>query len=988
MNTKSTRTAGLLVLQGITFCSFATSLRADGYPEASRDQATIDTIESLKIERYAGLDEEGMQAEYQWTLDMARVCLDNPRSVLDRRGRVTFAATEFQRHAGRTARYRGFLERALEDYETAIEYSYEHARMLGDSKYEAVARDWVEVTIARDLADTCMMIGADEVAADISNVLIDRTKAYGKASDLAEDLDRLAQIAERQGQFAECVSLQREAVEGRQGQGAKYLEEYPELAHVDRTQPWDILVRHYDVRRALARGQSALNDLREVYYQLARALRLNRQLDEAAYALETAALTAWQTVGTYRQNLDFYVDREWAFLALDRGEAGEAVRRGNVCLSKYAASIHPSERIELIDLVSRGLEQTGDLQGALGRLTEAIAIVEDRRANLFEDEHKQLYVAGYAPLYRRALGLVIRINAGRGAEAINESFEWSERVKARAMFDTLNRYDRRMARAVSVGDTGAMRSVRDLAGEVVSIDQIRNAPWWPADAALLEFAYGDTKGPDAGTKGTRDRSLSKPSRDRKGADREKTTRPTDATETIAVRSAGGAASEDRFRAVYLWVVRPQGATFHRLDAGADQVDENCAALAEALGHYDRRDQSWVRPASWLYEHTIAPVMSDLRGVQRLIIVGAGKLRTIPFETLVMSAGAFPKRPMKHRLLLEDFAISYAPSATLLAAISRDPQRTKWGDSLWAFASTKFRGAAPDESGGSGGKPDSPTRDYKLVMRAARSLSLDDLPLAKREVTEVALGFDSHRVTVFIDQPNMKSKLTRAARDGTLQSTRFLHFATHAIVDPARPYLTGLVLSPPYPTGERQSRTHGAEGDQGGSTKAGRRDGSTEGRWEEGGGEGPGGEGRRQPWPAAVASATRRSMDAGRPELLTVGELARLDLGSELVVLSACHTLGDDPIDGDWINGLTRAFLVAGCSGVVCSTWDAPDRATMSIMPAMYRALRRTENGPGRGIDVPRALQTMKCSFFDSPMFAHPSVWSPWVYYGWVRPGES
>ena len=43
--------------------------------------------------------------------------------------------------------------------------------------------------------------------------------------------------------------------------------------------------------------------------------------------------------------------------------------------------------------------------------------------------------------------LVIRMHGDDSDEGVEESFEWSERVKARAMLDTLNRYDRRMARA-------------------------------------------------------------------------------------------------------------------------------------------------------------------------------------------------------------------------------------------------------------------------------------------------------------------------------------------------------------------------------------------------------------------------------------------------------------------------------------------------------------------------------------------------------------
>ncbi len=941
---------------------------AQEYPEASLDQATYKTMCSLTIDRYAGRNEEALQAEYQWALDMAELCLNNAPAVPDQ-AHVWMYAVEFQRHAGRTARYRGFGEQAVQDYERAIEYVYRVEDLF--PPVVDPPEDW-ETMVLRDIADTYLLMGAYEAAEQTNDLIgrmeVKRQRGRGEPpSDLAVELARAAQIATRRGRVAQAVGLQRRAVRAAEQRGIpRWLETIPEVEYVVPTRPWTEIVRREDVRRALSRHQPKPNDLRETYCHLARSLRLNRQLGDAGYALATAELTPWQTVDRYRENLDLYVDRERALLALDRGEAGEAVRRGNKCLSKHAASIHPSERVELLDLVSRGLEQTGDLRGAFDRLKEAITIVEDRRANLFEDEHKQLYVAGYTPLYRRALELVILINAANlspalredGApgdesrkskadsrkplsafdfrlstfdrQAIGESFEWAERIKARAMFDTLNRYGRRMAVAASNGDTGAAKGIRDLTGEVVSIEKIRDAPWWPADTALVEFAYGGEEGTGESRK-----------------------------QKVKSRKTGGGDEGTRGGgAVYVWVVRAERATFHRLDAEANEIDENCAALAKALGRYDARDRSWAQPARWLYEHTIAPVMADLGGIERLIIVGDGKLRTVPFETFVVSRDAYPERPVAHRLLVEDFAISYAPSATLLDTISREPQRKEWGDALWAFASTRFgdntalggtRESARDESRGSDNAQSASVGDYKLIMRAARSVSLADLPRAGKEVRQIASGFDSKTAKVFIDEPNMKGKLLTAARDGTLQSTRFLHFATHAFVDPQRPYLAGLVLSPPYPIGE--SRKQKVE-----SRKTGR------GLFANG---------------IGVARA-------GRAALLTVGEIGGLDLGCELVVLSACHTLGDDAVDGDWINGLTRAFLVGGCSGVVCSTWEAPDRAALSIMPSMYHALRRAKT-PNGGIDVPRALQAMKRSRLRSRQFAHPSIWSPWVYFGRVHP---
>ncbi len=50
----------------------------------------------------------------------------------------------------------------------------------------------------------------------------------------------------------------------------------------------------------------------------------------------------------------------------------------------------------------------------------------------------------------------------------------------------------------------------------------------------------------------------------------------------------------------------------------------------------------------------------------------------------------------------------------------------------------------------------------------------------------------------IDEENMKGMLFAANTSGELAKVRFLHFATHAVHPTDRPYLSGLVLAPPFP----------------------------------------------------------------------------------------------------------------------------------------------------------------------------------------------
>lgn len=937
----------LLVVMG---CSDAGAAGLQ-YPEATLDQATYETICSLKIERYEGLDEEGVQAEYRWALDMAVLCFDNPDSIRNRKQWWVYAL-EFQRHAGRTARYRGFAEQAIEDYEVAIRYVYESlpiwpaAKVIpkgGSLEVNALDR---EICVLRDIADTYFLMGAYELAAELSNVIIDLTRevqhARGQVTlDPRYDLDRLAQIAQHQGRFAEGVTLQQRGVRTtEQTLVSLYLDQRSELRHIDRTQPWSVIVRHPDVRSA-RRDDDNAPGLRDAYHPLARALRLNGQLAEAAYALETAELTPWQMKGFWRANLDLYVDRERAFLALDREEAGEAVRRGNDCLSKYTGSIHPSERMELLDLVSRGLERQGDLQGAFDRLGEAIDIVEDRRANLVLDEYKQLYIGQYADLYRRACELVIRMgrrggreedrdgNLGRAGEdrgildpargdlgpaaggfdrrTVERSFEWSERAKGRAMLDSMRRLGRRMEKARDAGDVDAIKRTRRQAAAVVSIDRLQQAEWLSDDVALVAYMVSP-------------------------------------------------------RGAWAWVVRKHAADLVDLEAETEAIEREAATLKNALLPQGVHDDSWIVPAEWLYDALIRPLEAQLKGASQLVIVGDGVLREVPFEVFVDRAKNptdFNPWAWERSLLIERFTVSYAPSATVLAHATNDHRDRDWDFDYWGFASTKFHGGAgvrkqraalhPAKRGGSV-RSDS----VAMVLRSARSLeNLAPLPYARDEVEQVAKRFLKDRRRIYIDyienNRTAKDVLLSASRSGELKGVRHLHFATHAILDSDRPFDSGLVLSPPYVDALEKAPV--VKGGVDGFRRS-----------------------------ASLARWDRRARHAS---ILSLREIAGLNLGCELVVASSCQALGGAPVDGDWLNGLTRSFLVAGSEAVICTLWDVADETAGLITTATYRAIQYPQAGSsGSPAD---ALCAAKLSLRKSPMYRHPAHWSGFVCYGGVRP---
>jgi CHAT domain-containing protein len=63
---------------------------------------------------------------------------------------------------------------------------------------------------------------------------------------------------------------------------------------------------------------------------------------------------------------------------------------------------------------------------------------------------------------------------------------------------------------------------------------------------------------------------------------------------------------------------------------------------------------------------------------------------------------------------------------------------------------------------------------------------------------------------------------------------------------------------------------------------------------------------------------------GNLDLLTPGDVARLQAVPRLVALSACQSGRGRPLPGTGLLGLARAWLMAGSEGVIASYWPTPD----------------------------------------------------------------
>jgi CHAT domain-containing protein len=130
---------------------------------------------------------------------------------------------------------------------------------------------------------------------------------------------------------------------------------------------------------------------------------------------------------------------------------------------------------------------------------------------------------------------------------------------------------------------------------------------------------------------------------------------------------------------------------------------------------------------------------------------------------------------------------------------------------------------------------------------------------------------------------------------------------------------------------------------------------------------------------------------GEPEtatdgLLTVREVAEMDLHADLIVLSACNT-GLGRVSGDGVIGLTRAFLQAGSPRVLASLWRVADSMAGPHMERFYRALRQEHAASAAALRAAQlaTLRALRAGRYrapsGSPLPDLPTFWAAFVLIG-------
>lgn len=116
-----------------------------------------------------------------------------------------------------------------------------------------------------------------------------------------------------------------------------------------------------------------------------------------------------------------------------------------------------------------------------------------------------------------------------------------------------------------------------------------------------------------------------------------------------------------------------------------------------------------------------------------------------------------------------------------------------------------------------------------------------------------------------------------------------------------------------------------------------------------------------------------SEDDKNDGILETGEIAKLRLKSDLVVLSSCKSGLGKIEDNEGIVGMQKAFFDVGASSIILSLWDVSDEHTAELMKYFYGYL-------SEGYNNSDALQKAKIKFIKE-VDPNPYYWAAFVLAG-------
>ncbi|HKR60909.1 MAG TPA: tetratricopeptide repeat protein, partial [Pyrinomonadaceae bacterium] len=506
----------------------------------------------------------------------------------------------------------------------------------------------------------------------------------------------------------------------------------------------------------------------------------------------------------------------------NHAQALEFAQRG-VAVAKHIGSRN---------LLHGALNRTGtsylylnELQNARSAFEQAIEVVESLRASIAGSDARSDFFAAAAYPYQQNVNVLMQLHKQRPSEGYDAmALQMSERGRARSLLETLSEAGADIRLGVDQTlltrertlqqrlNAGAERQTRLLSGkhtEAQATELQKEVEVLTRDYQQVEAQIRQSSPRYAALTQPTPLTVQEIQRDVLDAD------------TALLEYALG---WDRS---YLWVVTQTSVKSFELPKGAE-IEPTVRRVVELLSDGKRWTTSaqigadYSAAAGHLSRMLLPPDMMSQLNVKRLIIVGDGALQYLPFGALpsptkVQGSNSKNGRPVMGagQPLIVDYEIVTLPSASTLAVLRRESaNRARPPKSVAILADPVFektdervqRATAQGSYVGTG-QPSSDTREVgidqlinsRALLRALEfqssggangsapeQLHITRLPFTRFEAEDILKSAPSGKSIKVTDFRANRE----AASNPSLAEYRFVHFATHGILNSEHPELSG------------------------------------------------------------------------------------------------------------------------------------------------------------------------------------------------------
>lgn len=758
--------------------------------------------------------DEGYAAEAAQTL----------QGILDQLGPNTELSLQgvVLNNLGAAYREAGRFDEALESYSAAHD-------IVQNINAQEIDADGERAYALRGIGSTYFALGELDLSQDYLQRAKDLSREIGESRQLAFSLAYLGNIAYFRGDYQTALTLHQSAVEATDS-------------------PQDRAYREIFVARDLI----ALG-------------RIPDAISSAGSALETAQNESVQVT-----QADALVELGRASLAGE--DAGEAAEHLSNALEIYDRLDLANGQADALNGLALAAYAQGDLNSALSYAKDSVNRFEQQRQRVIAPELRAFYSAARRGYYETQIRLLMA--AYDASDSTNDQYLYdalsiSERSRARLTIDLISEaaIDLRQGMPEELLDRQD-----DLYDELLALRYQRDRLLDSTDSGdeLIDSLNVLRAGMSAVENELNlletELRLSNPRYTRFTSDG-----------VLTGEEIQSSLSDDAVllqydlgkQASYAWIVTTNSISRVVL-ANREAIESAARAAFENLRSYDPSAAGRLRlddDLEALSDLILAPVMESLDPArQKILVVVDGALQYIPFAALPIEddEGRVP--------LIEVQEIIGLPSVSALAVQRSRERESVPQHALAVFADPVFEPTDPRLVARQATARVSLVSEGSLLARSSVSRNLVRLAATADEGTMianlvpddtryVATGFNASRDTVLTQN---------------LADYRYIHFATHGLIDSRYPALSALAFS--------------------------------------------------------------QFDDQGTPQdgFLRLPDIYNLELNADLVVLSACETALGREIRGEGLVGLTQGFLYAGAQSLVVSLWQVPDRGTAELMTRFYR----------------------------------------------------